>query len=451
MRINRHAPSPFVATNHNGGLCFTTSAADELKRAAMACLLWEDSFYEGGETIVDRISKLVPEVYPLTVLAIARDARLKMNLRHVPLLIAREMLKHPQHKLHVADLLAEVVCRPDELCEMLALYWQDQKPAERSPLAAQLKKGLAHAFQKFDAYQLAKWNNQEREIKLRDVMFLVHPKPKDVEQEQTFIRLAGNTLPSPDTWEVALSAGADKLSTWNRLLAEGKLGGLALLRNLRNMQQVGVPSGLIEMAIGDMKTDRILPYRFITAARYAPQFEPALEAAMFRAIEGLPKLAGKTVIMVDVSGSMRDAVSAKSEVTRMDTACGLAVLAREMCEYCAVLTFSDQLVEIAPRRGFALRDAIINSQLHSGTYLGRALQHVHAQGSQYDRLIVITDEQTADVVPSPRAKGYMLNVGSYSNGVSYGPWCRINGWSEAVLNYVSQIEQESRANTVKAA
>ena len=35
-----------------------------------------------------------------------------------------------------------------------------------------------------------------------------------------------------------------------------------------------------------MKTDRVLPFRFLAAARYAPQWEETLERAMFRAACG---------------------------------------------------------------------------------------------------------------------------------------------------------------------
>ena len=63
-------------------------------------------------------------------------------------------------------------------------------------------------------------------------------------------------------------------------MAEKRLGGLALLRNRRLMQKAEVPRQTIADAIDAMRADRVLPYRFITAARYAPDFEPELESAM---------------------------------------------------------------------------------------------------------------------------------------------------------------------------
>ena len=40
----------------------------------------------------------------------------------------------------------------------------------------------------------------------------------------------------------------------------------------------------------------------------------------------------------------------------------------------------------------------------------------------------------------PASKGYIINVGSYENGVGYGAWTHINGWSERVLDFVREIE-----------
>ena len=156
---------------------------------------------------------------------------------------------------------------------------------------------------KFDAYQLAKYD-RDGPVRLRDVLFLVHAKPKDAEQEKVWKELVDGTLASPDTWEVSLSAGKDKRETFERLIAEKKLGGLALLRNLRLMQNAEVPRATIAEAIDAMRTDRMLPYRFIAAARYAPDFEPELEQAMLKSVEDHARLPGRTRLLIDVSGSM---------------------------------------------------------------------------------------------------------------------------------------------------
>jgi len=394
--------------------------------------LWESQFYEDGVEIAARIAELVPKVAPDKVATLAVEARTSMKLRHAPLLLVREMARHTTHRVLVAETLDLVIQRADELSEFLAIYWA----TGRQPLSAQVKKGLAAAFRKFDAYALAKYD-RENPVKLRDVLFLSHAKPRDEAQAALWKQLVEGELATPDTWEVALSGGADKREAFERLLRENKLGALAVLRNLRNMAESGVDEKLVKGALQSLNTSRVLPFRFIAAARYAPQWEAELESAMYKSVDSVPKLAGKTVLVVDISGSMTAALSARSEMQRTDAAYGLAILLREIAEELAVFSFSDRCVRVPARRGFALRDAIDASQPHGSTYLGRALEEIR---EPYDRLIVITDEQSHDRVPDPQGQGYMINVASYKNGVGYGQWTHIDGWSESVIGYIRELE-----------
>ena len=127
----------------------------ELRRALLNCLLWENQFYEDGVAIADRIKALVPLVAPERTAELAIAARETMKLRHAPLLVVREMARHPTHRGLVADTLARVIQRPDEMTELLAIYWADalgpQQQRKRQPVSAQIKKGLARALTKFDA------------------------------------------------------------------------------------------------------------------------------------------------------------------------------------------------------------------------------------------------------------------------------------------------------------
>lgn len=417
---------------HEGGPARRVTPELQLRRSILACLLWEDQFYEDGVAIAGRIRELVSQVPAEKVAALAVEAREKMKLRHVPLLLVREMARLSTHRHLVAETLMRVIQRADELAEFVALYWGEGK----QPLSAQVKKGLAGAFTKFDEYALAKYN-RAAPVKLRDVLFLSHAKPLDEAQAALWKRLVDGQLATPDTWEVALSSGADKREVWERLLGENKLGSLALLRNLRNMAEAKVDDSLIRAGLTSMKTERVLPFRFIAAARYAPQWEAELEQAMFKSLEGQPRLPGKTVLLVDVSGSMDSPLSQRGEMRRNDAGYGLAVLLREIAEKVSIYSFSDDLVRVPSRSGFALRDAINTSQRHNGTYLGKALSAID---EKYDRLIVITDEQAHDAVPNPKARGYVINVASYKNGVGYGQWVHIDGWSEAVIEYIRAAE-----------
>src|SRR5689334_17003033 len=362
----------FAPRTHEGAPARNISTELQLRRSVMACLLWESQFYEDGVEIAGRIAELVPKVAAEKVAALALEAREEMKLRHVPLLLVREMARHKTHRHLVSDTLARVIQRADELSEFVAIYWKDG----RVPLSGQVKKGLAAAFPKFDEYQLAKYD-RGGPIKLRDVLFLSHAKPRDAAQAGVWKKLIWGRLTTPDTWKVALSSGADKREAWERLLREQKLGALALLRNLRNLRDVGVNEDLVLAALGSMSTARVLPFRFLAAARYAPQWEEALEQAMLKCVAGAEKLAGKTVVLVDVSGSMTAPLSQRSEMQRTDAAYGLAVLLREIGEKVAVFSFSDSLVEVPPRRGFALRDAIDVSQRHNATQLGHAVDELN--------------------------------------------------------------------------
>jgi 60 kDa SS-A/Ro ribonucleoprotein len=417
---------------HEGAPARKISPELALRRSVLSCMLWEDEFYEDGQAIAVRIRELVPQVDAASVAALAVEAREAMKLRHVPLLLVREMARHASHRGLVAETLARVIQRADELAEFVAIYWAEG----RAPLSGQVKKGLAAAFPKFDEYALAKYDRAGA-VRLRDVLFLCHAKPNDADQAGVWRRLIEGTLMVPDTWEVALSSGGDKRAHWERLLAERKLGALALLRNLRNMKEAGVRENLVHTALVEMKTERVLPFRFLAAARYAPQWEELLEQAMVRALACSEKLRGRTVLLVDVSGSMQAPLAHRSELMRMDAACGLAILLREVSEAVAVYSFSDSLVQVPARRGFALRDAIVSSQRHGGTELGRALRDLD---EAYDRILVLTDEQSHDRVPAPRALGYVINVASARNGVGYGKWNHIDGWSEAVVEYIRNLE-----------
>lgn len=443
----------FTETTHEGAPAARMTAEQALRRSVLSCLLWEREFYEDGEEIAGRIRKLANEVKPETLAALAGEARTRFKLRHVPLLLLVALIgrREPEARKLVADAIAGTVRRADEPGELIALYRKLNGRADRAPakLTKQMKAGLAAALPSFDAYQLAKYD-RDGAVKLRDVFRLVHPKPANAEQAELWRRLVKGELESPDTWEVALSAGADKRETFERLLREGKLGYLALLRNLRNMTAASVDTGLIRDAILARKGARdVLPFRFVAAARACPQMEPALDTALLASLGDMPKLPGKTVVLVDVSGSMNDKLSSKSDLTRRDAAATLASILPG--EDVRVFAFADTVVEIPRRMGMAGVDAI-NQAPRGSTRLFDAVAAVKAQ-VPHDRMVVITDEQATDpsrfgywivgsvrTLPDPLNRGYMVNVASARNGVGYGKWTHIDGFSEAVLTFIREHE-----------
>lgn len=489
MRLNTSTTTNFhrkPLRTAEGAIAERISDEHALMRAVASCMLWEPQAYEGGEDVARRIVNLTLLVDPSFAYQVAITARTDWKLRHVPLLIARALAAgSPAQKAVVESLLYQIIQRPDEITEFMAIYWKNG----RSPIASCVKRGLAKAFTKFNEYQLAKYD-RDSAIKLKDVAFMVHALPKLGETgyaasmpinkpkyKRGFVsrhtgtglfKLINGTLPTPDTWETELSAGKDKKETFERLLREEKLGALALLRNLRNMMEAKVDRTLIEKALHTVKLDRVLPFRFLSAAKHAPQLEAAIESAMFRCLSEFQKLPGKTALIIDRSGSMDNPISAKSDLSRFDAAAGLAILCREVCESVNIYAFSNEAGRIPARHGMALRDALAQFP-KGGSYGWKAVQMANADG--YDRIIVITDGQwhtgnvvkhlyygqaheeaspeqyspliqrdvTGTVVPGSN-RAYMVNVAGARNSVGSGRWEKVEGWSESILDYIMVCE-----------
>lgn len=477
-RLNVAAPAA-VVRNHEGVIAKDPGPEQSLYRLVSTCMLWEDSFYVDGKTVAQQIADLVPKCRPEFVAAVAYHARTHLNLRHAPLLVVREMVRHEKFKPIVAPLLRDVIQRPDEITEFMAIYWGGA--TRSSPIARQVKLGLGAAFNKFSEHQLAKWDNKEPgTIRLRDVMFMVHPKPLDGKagrnaawrrehlkddraltlsgKEVLFNTLAQDDLPTANTWEAQLSAGADKKATFEGMMLDGSLGALAFLRNLRNMKEAGVDKDIIRAYSEKVDITRVLPYRFISAARAVPTYEDILEPMMFRAVAGMPKLPGKTAVLLDISPSMNNSLSEPPKaaarraamlragksvlpaMTRRDAALGLGILCRELCEEADFYAVSNDCVQAAPRRGFALGDALYAATPSNGTKLGYAVSKINLL--DYDRVIMLTDEESQDPVPKSKAgKAYMINVATGVYGVGFHNWVSISGFSEAVLAWVLAFEQ----------
>jgi hypothetical protein len=467
MKTNVKKAEATIRT-HEGAPAAKESAQKELVRTVSGCLLYEDAFYESGSSIAARIGELCAEV-PMKFLAdLAVRARTDLKLRHVPLHLCVHMLGKKgdaQERNLVGETVAQVIRRADEVAEILALWWKDG----RRKVPRQLKAGIAKAFRKFDAYQLSKWD-RDGAVKLRDALFISHAKPKDEEQAPLWKKLVDGTLQAPDTWEVALSAGKDKKETFERLLKERKLGYMALLQNLRNMEEAGVDHAIVEQALLDgAKGSWALPFRFITAAKHAPKLEDALSKAAVEAASALPKLPGHTIFVVDISGSMAGALSRKGEMSRMDAAIGLVMLGREQADKATVYaTAGDDgrrvhaTALIPSRHGFALSDAIRGKYGElggGGIFLKQCMEHIDKEEkkSSFDRVIVLTDEQDCDIAQSASEarrlgrRNYIVNVGVYEPAlpVTGAGWIRVSGFSERIFDWIMAEEKEEAAEVAQ--
>jgi len=443
-----------------GGMGMPVAVQDAeglLRRAVLSCLLWEDLFYETGVSVAENISNLIPQVSPSICANIAIEAREVQKLRHVPLYMTAVMAGLPKHKAYVGDVLSRVVNRADELAEFLAIYWKAN--GGKVPLSKQVKVGLASAFGKFNEYQFAKYRGEGKDVKLRDALQLVHPKPNSQATSELYRKILDGTLETPDTWEVALSTGKNKKETWERLINEGKLGALAFLRNLRNMEEHGVSHDVIRHGFETINPRWLLPLNYFSASKYAPRWEQEIEKMMFKAFDGMQKLSGTTIFIVDVSGSTSSGVSGKGEYSRLDVEKILTVIGIEMCEKSIVyVTAGDDgrsihKTQLVPtRRGFGMSD-IIRDSMHKmgggGIFTRQALDYVKQDlktAVKPDRIIVLTDSQDCDhnkALPAPFGKNnYIIDVSAHAHGINYkGVWtAEISGWSEHFIKFIAGVE-----------
>ena len=430
------------------------SNIQELRRITLANLLWEDCAYVDGKSLANEITRLIPLCAPSEVANLAIECRLVQKLRHTPLYIASEMCKYPEHRALVGEVLPKIITRADMITDFLAIYWKDGK----RPLANQAKRGLAASFHNFDEYQFAKYD-RDAAIKLRDVMFLCHPKATDEKEQELFNKIAERNLAVPDTWEVALSSGADKKETWTRLINTHKIGGMAMLRNLSNMMKAAVDRKVIADGIKNLRGAMLLPLDYLKAARMCPQFEREIEDKMINSYKSLPKLPGKTLFIVDVSGSMGSTTSSGTNFSRLDQACAMAMLAANQCEdYELVATAGDDYASKGahewiqyPKKGFGLAQQIYDTKRNiggGGIFTRQVLEWSKKQfaGVTFDRIIIFSDSQDCDRVdktPHPFGiNNYICDVSAHTHGVNYrGCWtAEISGWSEHFITYIAALE-----------
>lgn len=439
----------------SGALAAKQSNIALLKRITLANLLWEDIAYCDGKSTAEEIKRLIPLCSAEDVYTVALEARTLQKLRHTPLFLASEMCKYPEHRLFVRELLPKIITRADMLTDFLALYWKEG----RCPIANQAKKGLADAFHNFNAYKFAKYDRNAA-IKLRDVMFLVHPEPKDQKEAELFKMVAERTLPVPETWETMLSAGKDKKETWTKLINENKIGGLAFMRNLRNMKNAGVDRRVIKYGFETLKSSMLMPMNFLQAAEINPEFKRDIEDAMMASYANLPKIPGKTLFILDASGSMWTTLSGKSEISRLKAAKAMAVLAANQCEdFELVVTAGNDGTRIHksehikyPSKGFDLLNQISEAGKRvggGGIFTRQCLEWCRKtfEGIEFDRIIVFSDSQDCDFpdkrVPKPFGKhNYICDVSSEKHGINYrGIWdAEISGFSEHFLAFIAAYE-----------
>ena len=497
MKFNHHTKNTPLRVNHEGAAAYTLTPALELYAAVVTASL-SDQFYEGADDRLVRIRALIAKNDPRFVAQLAVYARERMYLRTVPLVLTVELAKIHNGDNLVSRLVARVVQRADEITELLAYYQQANERQGRKKLhllSKQVQKGLSLAFNRFDEYQFAKYD-RATEVKLRDALFLVHPKAASANQQALFDKIVNGSLQTPYTWEVALSVlGQQKFESkaarlaafrtqWEELIDSGKLGYMALLRNLRNLLEADVsPAHIAKVAahLSDARTvanSKQLPFRFLSAYRevkaivspYTMALLTALEAAVVASAANLRGFDADTRVLIacDVSGSMQRPISPRSNVQNYDIGLMLGMLLQSRTASVITGLFGDtwKIVNL-PQQGIL---ANVN-ELHRregevgySTNGHLVIKDLIARKLVVDKVMIFTDCQLWNTRGThenlaglwaqyqqmvPNARLYLFDLAGYGHAP-----VRINGnvgfiagWSDKVFHVLAALENGGTALT----
>lgn len=496
MKFNIFKKNATVVKNYEAAKAYKLTPEMELYSAVATAGL-NDTFYEKGADRLERIKELIAKNDPEFVGKLAVYTRKEMYMRSIPMVLAVELAKSNSGNAIVAKTVSGVVKRADEITELLAYYQLANKRTgvkKLNKLSKQIQKGLSVSFNQFDEYQFGKYN-REAEVKMRDALFLVHPKAKDEAQQALFNKIATNELAVPYTWETELSAlgqlkyenekakAAAQTAKWEELIDSNKIGYMALMRNLRNILEANVSEAHVakvcsylsnENAVANSKQ---LPFRFLAAYRevkvlkseFVTMILNALEDAVVASIKNVKGFdeATRVLIACDVSGSMQKSVSAKSKVLFFDIGLMLGMLMQSKCKRVVTGMFGDSWKVInMPNRGVLSNvDEYYKREGEVGyaTNGYKVINDLIARKVVMDKVLLFTDAQMWDSkfgssslekswkvykAIAPQAKLYVFDLAGYGNTplrMQGNDACLIAGWSDKVFDVLDAIENGSSA------
>lgn len=467
--------------NREGYVSFGMGKKEELVSAVLTCMVGEPKFYGSSDSRIVSLATEMASDDPLFLLRLTAYTRDEGHLRSVSHLLTAVIGRHAPRYAKAA--VKAVAQRPDDMTEIMSAY----RLLYGKPFPNALKKGIGEAFSRFDEYQLAKYSSGRREMKLRDLMRICHPVPENEERAALYGRVLRGTLARPYTWETELSARGNKRKVWNELIASGKVGYMALLRNLRNIirKKADLTPVLKEIADPEKaRASRQLPFRFYSAYRVLekeglmkPEIAEALESAVRATASNLPRLPGRTLIAVDMSGSMTTPLSRRSAVTCGEVARLLGVIAHDICDEAVLLYFScAQEIPVVKKRktvmipspGYYIEKEVGGSVLEAVNRdipLAWTATDMHLpfrwaleedpEDKPFDRVIFLSDNQCnvgrRKVQSDAEAYRKLKNPDLWVHAVDlqgYGTqqFCGRNfnlmaGWNDAVLRFISLAEQ----------
>ncbi|MDR2037330.1 MAG: TROVE domain-containing protein [Bacteroidales bacterium] len=495
MKFNYVTKGKSKVTNYEGAEAYRLSPEWQLYVAAVTSSLG-DKFYEGAQTRIETLRRLIVQCDPVFVAKLAVYTRQQMNLRSIPLVLAVELAKVHQGDSTVKKMVARIIQRADEITELLAYYQfaNERKGTKKlNHLSKQLQAGLQAAFNRFDEYQFAKYN-RDAEIKLRDALFLVHPKSKDDAQQMLFDKIINDMLETPYTWETELSMlGQTKYASdkeknvafrmkWEELIDSGKIGYMALMRNLRNILETEVSQQHITKVCGILsdaeavRRSKQLPFRFLAAYREISKVKSGDAGNVMDALEKAVSISAgnikgfdndtKVLIACDVSGSMQKAISPKSKILSYDIGLMLAMLLKSRCKNAITGMFGDtwKVINVPTRGILANVDAFYRREGEVGYstngYL--VISDLIRCKQAVDKVMVFTDCQlwnnrndekisslwnTYKTI-SPGSKLHLFDLSGYGTtplDITREDVYLIAGWSDKIFDIVDAIDNGGNA------
>jgi hypothetical protein len=393
-----------LTTNFAGGQAYSQTPELEFISILLTSFV-NDQFYRGANDTIEQVKKLLDRIDPKFAAKSAIFARDKFGMRSISHVVAGELTSRLSGHDWSKSFYDKIIVRVDDMTEIMSYYIDNKTDRNKPKFPNSLKKGFSSAFNRFDNYQLAKYRNEQKEVKLIDVVNLVHPIPTESNRE-ALSKLVSGQLKSTDTWESKLSkAGQDatseeelsqlKADAWGELLTTKKIGYFALLRNLRNiLTQAPQFIGLACDILTDermVRSSRVLPFRFKTAydevqkmttSKEVREVIKALDKALELSTSNVPQFDGETLVVIDVSGSMS---GQPSEIASLFG----AILAKT--NNCDVMTFATR----ANYANYNPADSVLtirNSFNFSGG--GTNFKDIFLKANRkYDRIVILSDMQ----------------------------------------------------------
>ena len=456
-----NTPVTNKTVNREGHVAYAMKDKEKLVTQILTNFFQESKFYGDNSK---EMCELIPSVIkqdPQFVSNLAVFARREFNMRSVAHVLTGYLANIPEGKPYVKRTVEGVTLRGDDATEILSFYLS----TFGKPIPNSLRRALKGVFATFDAYTLAKYKGEGHAVKMRDILRICRPHPETEEQSAMWKQLLDGTLPTPLTWESELSANGNNKETWEKLIDSGKVGYMALLRNLRNIVNAK-PDNINKVweTIADperVRKSRQLPFRFLSAYRGLPagcgsKACDALEDAVEASCANIPRLPGRTVIAVDVSGSMSSKVSAKSDVRCCEIGMMLGLIANRICDDAVLYEFNGAIGErsVSHRQGI-LYTCAHEAKASGGTDMRLPFMKMISDGIKADRVIIISDnecnygERTVQSFAyqyrrtiSPGLWVHAIDLQGYGTQQFCGPKTNIiAGWSEKVFDFILLAEQ----------